>query len=122
MKQILIIDDETQIRLMLKKILEREGFRATVASDGKEGMDLFNNEPADLVITDIIMPEKDGLEVILELKKSYPDVPIIAISGGGKNSSSHYLDMAKLLGANAIFEKPIDKEELLNAVKKYLPL
>jgi len=71
MKQILIIDDEHQVRSVLKDMLEREGFNAIVASDGKEGMDLFNKEPADLVITDILMPNKEGTEVIRELGKLY---------------------------------------------------
>ena len=120
MKQILIIDDESQIRLVLKKMLVREGFSVISASDGKEGMKLFKKDVVDLVITDIIMPEKEGVEVIMELKKDYPDVPIIAISGGGQFSSKHYLDMAKLLGVNAIFDKPIYKDELLKEVKKCL--
>jgi DNA-binding NtrC family response regulator len=120
MKQILIIDDEPQIRSMLKKMLEREGFDIIVASDGKEGMELFEKNPVDLVITDLIMPEKEGIEIIRVFKKGYPDVPIIAMSGGGKNSPDGYLKMAKLLGAQATFEKPINKEELLNTVKKAL--
>jgi len=120
MKRILIIDDEPQIRLMLKKMLEREGFDIIVASDGKEGMKLFEKDPVDLVITDIIMPEKEGIEVILALRKGYPDVPIIAMSGGGRNPPDGYLKMAKLSGVQATFEKPFKKEELLNAVKKAL--
>ena len=120
MKQILIIDDEPQIRSMLKKMLEQEGFDIIVASDGKEGMKLFEKDPVDLVITEIIMPEKDGIEVIQALRKDYPDVPIIAMSGGGRNSPDGYLNMEKLLGAQATFEKPINKEELLNTVKKVL--
>ena len=120
MKQILIIDDEPQIRSMLKKMLEQEGFDIIVASDGKEGMKLFEKDPVDLVITEIIMPEKDGIEVILALRKDYPDVPIFAISGGGRKPPDGYLKMAKLSGAQAIFEKPIEKEELFDAVKKAL--
>ena len=122
MKKILIIDDEPQIRLMLKKMLEREGFDIIVASDGKEGMKLFEKDPVDLVITDIIMPEKDGIEVILALRKDYPDVPIFAMSGGGIKPPYGYLKMAKLSGAQAIFEKPIKKEALLIAVKEVLDI
>lgn len=120
MKQILIIDDEPEIRSMLKKMLEREGFDVIVASDGKEGMELFEKNPVDLVITDIIMPEKEGIETIQALKKGYPDIPIIAMSGGGKISPDGYLHMAKLIGAQATFEKPINKKTLLNIVKKTL--
>ena len=122
MKQILIIDDEPQIRSMLKMMLEREGFHVIVASDGKEGMKIFEKEPVDLVITDLIMPEKEGIEVIQELRKNNSNLPIIAISGGGKNSPDTYLNIAKLLGANAIFEKPVAKEKLIDAVNKALDL
>ena len=122
MKQILVIDDESQIRSMLKKMLEREGFDVITAFDGKEGMKLFRENPADLVITDIIMPEKEGFEIIMELKKSSPNVPVIAISGGGKNSPDGYLNIAKKFGAKAIFKKPVENKELLKAVKRALEL
>ncbi len=121
MKQILIIDDESQIRCMLNKMLEKEGFSVITASDGKEGMNLFNKWPADLVITDIIMPDKEGIELIMELRQ-HSDVPIIAMSGGGLSSPFEYLELAKLLGANAVFEKPIHRKELLNVVNKALNL
>ena len=122
MKQILIIDDEPQIRSMLKMMLERAGFNVIVASDGKEGMKIFEKKSVDLVITDLIMPEKEGIEVIQELRKNNSNLPIIAISGGGKNSPDTYLNIAKLLGANAIFEKPVAKEKLIDAVNKALDL
>ncbi len=122
MKLILVIDDDSQIRTMLKAMLEREDFSVIVASDGKEGMELFAQKPVDLIITDLIMPEKEGIEVIQELKKSNSKIPIIAISGGGKNSPDIYLNIAKLLGADAIFEKPFEKDKLINAVKKSLKL
>ncbi len=119
-KQILIIDDEPQIRSLLTLILEREGFNVIVASDGKEGIKLFQEEKPDIVITDLIMPGKEGIETIRELKKENPILPIIAMSGGGRNAPDSYLQMAKLLGANAVFEKPFEKEVFLNAVKKFL--
>ena len=121
-KRILIIDDERQIRVILKKMLGDKEFDITTASDGNEGMTLFNEKPFDLVITDLIMPQKEGIEVINELRTDYPDVPIIAISGGGQNAPGHYLEVAKILGANAIFEKPIERKKILNAVKKSLKL
>jgi len=116
MKQILVIDDEQQIRSLLKKMLEREGFDVITASDGKEGMKLFSNATVDLVITDIVMPEKEGIEIIRELKKEHPGIPVIAISGGGRNSPESYLNVAKLLGAVAILQKPVEKETLMTAV------
>ncbi|MFA5903901.1 MAG: response regulator [Desulfobacula sp.] len=122
MKKILVIDDEAAIRVLLAKILDREGFFVITASDGKEGMKLFNKEPADLVVTDLIMPEKEGVEIIIELRKEYPGVPVIAISGGGRNSPESYLNMAKLLGAYAVLEKPVQKETFLEEVRKALKL
>ena len=117
MKQILIIDDEPLIGSMLKKVFEREGFNVIVASNGKEGMKLYKEKPPDLVITDLIMPEKEGIEIIMELRKEDPNLPIIAMSGGGLNAPDSYLNIANILGANAIFSKPIKIEELLNIVK-----
>ncbi len=120
MKKILVIDDEPAIRALLSKILEREGFFVITASDGKEGMKLFIKDPVDLVITDLIMPEKEGMEVIMELKKKYPGVPVIAISGGGLNTPESYLNTAKLLGVSAVLEKPVRKEKFLEVVRHAL--
>jgi len=122
MKKILVIDDEASIRSLLAKILEREGFFVITASDGREGMKLVNTGPVDLVITDLIMPEKEGVEVILELRKEHPDIPVIAISGGGRNSPESYLKMAKLLGASAVLEKPVQKDIFMDSVRKALKL
>ncbi len=120
MEKILIIDDESQVRTLLKKMLQREGYDVVTASDGHEGVNMFKKDPVDLVLTDIIMPEKEGIEVIQELRQSYPDLPIITMSGGGRNSPESYLSVAKLLGANAVFEKPVEREKLLSAIKKAL--
>ena len=119
MKQILIIDDEPQIRMMLKKRLETEGYSVIVASNGKEGIKIFNKGLVGLIITDIIMPEKEGMETIMELRKSNPAVPIYAMSGGGKNPSDGYLKTAKCLGAKAIFAKPFETKKLVSAVKMF---
>ncbi len=121
-KRILVIDDEQSIRLLLEKLLSREGFDVIAAKDGKEGMALFKKEPADLVITDIIMPEKEGIEILMEMRKSYPDTPVIAISGGGFNAPDSYLNVARAAGAVAVFEKPVEKDLLVNAVKNALGL
>ncbi len=117
MAHILIIDDEHQIRLMLRKLFESEGYKVTVASDGNEGIRRYHENPVDLIITDLIMPEKEGIETIWELKNKYPDVKIIAMSGGGKVKPEGYLHLAEQLGAIQTFSKPIRKEELLVAVK-----
>ncbi len=120
MKQILVIDDESQIRRLLKKTLTRECFDVLIASNGNEGMKLLSDNSVDLVITDIIMPEKEGLETIREILKVNPDLPIIAMSGGGKNSPEGYLQMAQAFGAHATLEKPVAIEDLLFTVNKAL--
>jgi DNA-binding response OmpR family regulator len=116
MAKILVIDDEPSILLMIKKMLEKAGHDVEMAINGKEGMLIFEKNKADLLITDIIMPEKEGLETIVEMRKKYPDLKIIAISGGGRISADGYLPGAKLLGANMVFQKPLIQKEFLEAV------
>jgi CheY-like chemotaxis protein len=120
MTHILVIDDEKPIRLMLRKLLESQGYTVTDASDGTEGLKRYQEHPADLIITDIIMPDKEGIETIIALKKQNPDIKIIAMSGGGKNKPDRYLQTAKLLGAKETFEKPIRKEKLLQAIQNLI--
>jgi CheY-like chemotaxis protein len=120
MSKILVLDDEPSILLMIKKMLEKAGYEVIVASNGKEGMRLFERDKPDLVITDIIMPEKEGLETIFELRRMHPDLKIIAISGGGRISPDGYLPGAKLLGANMVFQKPLVQKEFLEAVASLL--
>ncbi|HEX2975083.1 MAG TPA: response regulator [Bacteroidales bacterium] len=120
MAKILVFDDEPSILLMLKKLLERAGHEVEVALNGKEGMALFEKNKPDLLITDIIMPEKEGLETIFELRRRYPELKIIAISGGGRIGPDGYLPGAKLLGANAAFTKPIIPREFLQTVSELL--
>ena len=121
MKKILIIDDEPYILLMLKKMLERAGYEVDLASNGREGMDLFNKETADLVITDIIMPDKEGLELIIEMKRQRPNLKIIAMSGGGRISPDSYLECATHFGAEKVFQKPFRQKELVSAVRELIP-
>jgi len=120
MAKILVLDDEPSILLMIKKMLEKAGHEVAIALNGKEGMLLFEKNKPDLLITDIIMPEKEGLETIFELRKMYPDLKIIAISGGGRIGPDGYLPGAKLLGANMIFQKPLDQKEFVYAVAQLL--
>jgi len=120
MERILIIDDEQQIRSMLRLMLEREGYEIVEAPDGIEGIKAYRQKPADLIITDLIMPNKDGIGMIIELHKEYPDVKIIAMSGGGLNKPEGYLKGAKKLGAVCTLTKPIDREKMLRAVKNTL--
>lgn len=116
MQKILVIDDEPHILLMLKKMLERAGYEVDMASNGNEGLDLFQKSPTDLVITDIIMPEKEGLETIREMRRLRPELKIIAMSGGGKVSAENYLEIAKIFGASKVISKPFTQKEMVTAV------
>ena len=120
MARIIIIDDNVYILDMLKQTLEREGYEVVEASNGNEGIRLYRENLADLIITDILMPKKEGLETIMELKRDFPDVKIIAISGGGRISPKEYLSMAKKLGARHTFSKPVEREKLLAAVRELI--
>ncbi len=121
MDRILIIDDEPQVRTLLLKCLELEGYQVMDAPNGKVGMELFQEEPFDLVITDIVMPEKDGIETIRELRRYLPETKIIAISGGSRSLEADYvLQTAETLGVHCTLFKPFEIEEFLNAVKYVL--
>ena len=120
MKRILVIDDEELIRTFLKDLLEGEGYEVVTAGNGAEGLALFETRPADLVITDIIMPVKDGLDTILELKKKLPDLPVIAISAGGNIPKERYLAVAGYMKNTRTLAKPFTRDELLSAVKEHL--
>lgn len=120
MARILIIDDESQIRSMLRLMLERVGYEVIEAADGMDGIRQYRDNPADLIITDLIMPNKDGIGMIIELKKEFPKVKIIAMSGGGVNRPEGYLDGAKKLGATRTLTKPIDRDEMIDAVAETL--
>jgi DNA-binding response OmpR family regulator len=120
MKRILVVDDEETVRNLLKVILERERYQVIAAADGKEAIRLFRRNPCDLIITDIIMPEQEGLKTIFDLRRDHPDVRIIAISGGGQYGLGGYLDAAAALGADETFAKPFDRIELLKTVRDLL--
>ena len=120
MARILVIDDEEQVQLFMRKILEKDGHEVVDAPDGKVGLRLHREKPADLIITDILMPEKEGLATIMELRREYPDTKIIAISGGGRGGKLDFLSIAKKLGAVRTFTKPFTKQELIDAVHELL--
>lgn len=119
-KRILVIDDDSAVRYTLKNILLGAGFEVMEAPNGKKGLQLFHLNRPDLVITDIIMPEQEGIETIVALKGTCPDAPIVAISGGGSVGSEDLLQMAARLGADSILHKPFDEVELLEAVNTTL--
>ena len=120
MTRILVIDDEESTRFTLRKILEHENYEVTVAKDGVEGTKLFTAEPFPLVITDLFMPEKEGMQTIIELKKDYPDTKIIAISGGGSMGLTNLLETALAVGADQAIAKPFGTDEVLDCVKECL--
>lgn len=120
MERILIIDDDEQVLDVIHLALAGEGYDVLKASNGKEGIKLHREDPVDLVITDLIMPEKDGIETILELTAEFPEVKIIAISGGGHIDAQDYLLMANMFGVKRTLAKPIERNDLVKAVKEEL--
>jgi len=117
--QILLIEDDVSVNKMITSILKDEGNEVYTSFNGLEGLKLLRKEQdIDLVITDIIMPEKEGIETIREIRKNYPFKKIIAISGGGKIDAGSYLKLAQSLGANYIMEKPFSRKEILEILQK----
>ena len=115
MATILIIDDEERIRALLRTILEAAGYEVTEAPNGRIGLELYRQRPTDLVITDILMPELNGLDMILALTRQFLHAKVIAISGVGGETND--LDVAVLLGARRTFHKPFSMRRLLDAVQ-----
>ncbi len=120
MALILVVDDDTQVRSMLRMTLEQAGYEVEEAGDGNEASRIQRARPADLAIVDILMPERDGLETIMEYRKHVPRCRIIAISGGGRQVPGDFLQEARLLGADRTFCKPVDRRELLDSIRVLL--
>jgi DNA-binding response OmpR family regulator len=127
MKRILIIDDNTWERELFKDILEQAGYEVFEAPDGNVGMRLHRQNPCDLVVTDIYMPEKDGLEILQELKQKFPSLPIIVVSAGGERALrlggfevEFVLTAAKQFGADRALQKPVGRQKLLAVVEELL--
>jgi len=120
MAGVLIVEDEEELRGMIKTSLIRHKFTVIEAVNGKDAIARFKPSLTDLVVTDLIMPEEDGLKVILKLREIKPSVKIIAISGGGKAGPGSYLKLAKALGADAIFSKPFSLQELIAKIEELL--
>lgn len=120
MARILIIEDDSAIRKSLRVLLEASGHEVLEAAEGVRGMRLFLEEPTEMVITDILMPNREGLQVIIDVKKDYPQVKILAISGGGTIGPEKFLDMARDFGADGTLAKPFTLAEMSMAVKELL--
>lgn len=120
MTRVLVIDDEQLLRSAVVLILTRAGFSVEEASDGQAGIAMFRRSPPDVVVTDIFMPNKDGIEIIKELKHSSPQTKIIAMTGGGHLRMMEIASAAKVLGADHVLEKPFERESLLAAINTVL--
>ena len=119
-RRVLVIDDDPVARQTLQAILEDGGYSVTCAEDGLRGVSAFHRIRPDVVVTDIVMPEKEGIETIIELRSIWPHGSIIAISGGGRSGNTDYLRLARGLGADAILMKPFEPAELLSCIRSCL--
>lgn len=121
MPSVLVVDDEDQIRQLIRETLEQAGYEVEEASNGKQGLERYRAKPADLVIMDILMPDQDGLESIMTLRREFPASRVIAITGGSDMIGIlNFLDVAKMLGARRTLQKPFDMQTLLDAVQSEL--
>lgn len=120
MPGILIVEDDNELREMLKVSLVRHKFTVIDSANGRDAIVHFRPSIVDLIVTDLIMPEEDGLKVIMKIRELKPSVKIIAISGGGKAGPGSYLNLAKVLGADAVFSKPFSINDLINKIYELL--
>lgn len=120
MPVILIIEDDRDLREMLRSALLRKDYTVLEADNGKEALINFKPGVTDLVVTDLLMPEEDGLKVIMQMREMKPEIKVIAISGGGKAGPGSYLDMAKTLGADSVFSKPFSVNDLVTRIEELL--
>lgn len=120
MANILVVDDDEQFRTMLSETLRSAGYQVLEARDGAEGLKFYREQGTDLIITDLIMPNKEGLEIIQEFRRNDPEVKIIAMSGGGRHGPYDYLRVAKRFGARQVLLKPFSRQEILAAVEQVL--
>jgi CheY-like chemotaxis protein len=120
MPRILVVDDDPNLRTAIRRMLEPEGFEIEEASDGRNAMRAFRARPADLVLCDVFMPEKDGLEVLRELAREFSGARVVAMSGGGFRGTINLLPVAQGLGAAAVLYKPFERAEILTVVRQSL--
>jgi DNA-binding NtrC family response regulator len=120
LSHILVIDDDIDLRAILQEALQAEGYIVSVAADGEQGIALQRKQPAAVLITDIFMPNREGIETIRDFRAEFPNLPIIAISGGGRLKRHGSLFSAKALGAAIILRKPFSMSDLLRSVAEVL--
>ena len=119
-KQILLIEDDEQFRSFVEQVLTDEGYSVLIAEDGQQGASMIEEHSPDLIITDLLMPHKDGVRLITETRTSHPDTPIIAMSGGSSFFSPAFLEAADTLGAAHTLAKPFQGEQLVELIDKCL--
>ena len=120
MPSILIIDDDDSLRDSLRRALHKEGYTLVEANEGRSALKLLEHLSPDLILLDMFMPEKDGLETIMELRRTHPGIRVIAMSGGGFKGTVDVLHVAKKLGVRRTLSKPFTREQLLDAVREEL--
>ncbi len=120
MERILVVDDEVEVRGMLSQVLRRAGYEVVEAADGNEGVARFRETRPDLTVTDILMPARGGLSLIVEIRKIDPSAPVLAISGGGKSGNLNFLSTAQALGRVETLRKPFRRAQLLGCVDRLL--
>lgn len=120
MSRILIIDDDAAMRDVLRQTFERAGFVVDVAADGNEGIACYQRNRADVVITDVVMPDREGIETLIEIKGMDPDAKVIAMSGGGRAGATGFLTLAKKFGAEEVYAKPLDRRALVSNVRNLI--
>jgi DNA-binding response OmpR family regulator len=120
MARILLVDDEPLVLELFREILVLDQHDVTTAGDGNAAVAALSHGTFDLVITDLVMPDREGLETIMTLRHQYPQLPIIAMSGGGRGNSMDYLDLAAKLGARKTLAKPFSAQVLLDAVREVI--
>lgn len=120
MKNILLVDDEASIRMMVRAVLSDEDYTFEEASNGTVALEMLEAKEYDLIITDVIMPDCDGIELVMQVRRKLPDIKVIVMSGGGRVRADHYLNLAEKLGAARVFEKPFNTAELRETVRDLL--
>jgi len=120
MAKILIVDDDIEVLHFLRIVLEREGHIVEEAVDGTQAKKMCDSASYELVVTDVVLPGKEGLDLILELERDYPNLKVIAVSGGDLIEPGYYLELASILGAQHTLAKPFTPNELLSLVRKVL--
>lgn len=116
-QSILVVEDDPGTQKVMQQVLETLGYAVTVAGNGREALASLRHSPVELVITDLIMPESDGFELIADLRRNFPHLEIVAISGGGHLGADTYLTIARGLGVDVVLQKPITRDNLVMAIK-----